>query len=172
MKTMTNKGFTLIELLAVIAIFGVISTIILSILVIGFRGGKKSDLLNTIRQNGDIAMSQMERKIRYAQSLNTPASCVSTQSDLSAIAITSLDDNVQTTYTCSGTTIASNGASLIDSTAFTVSSCSFSCSQPTVADPPTVVIQFTLSSKTTNNFIESNASIPFQTSVTMRNVNQ
>src|SRR3981081_1899914 len=71
-----QKGFTLIEMLTVISIFGVVSAIIISILFVGLRGARKSELLNIIRQNGNIAVSQVQRNVRFASTLNSPTTCV------------------------------------------------------------------------------------------------
>lgn len=166
-----HEGFTLIELLTVIGIMGTLGTIVVLILSVTLRGTRKSDLLETARQNGDVALSQMIRSIRYAQSLDNPITCVPTAS-VSAITVTSFSDKGQTTYACvngANSTISSNSASLFDTTSLNVSSCYFTCSQPTTIDPPTITIQFTLSPKTTGIFSETNFTLPFQSSVTMRN---
>ena len=95
------------------------------------------------------------------------------------IKITSFDGGI-TVFGCNGSndipsnTIASNGASMIDTTLETgvkVSSCSFTCSQDGYGFPPTIGINFTLSQNTTSSFAEKQAIIPFQTSVTIRNNN-
>ena len=161
----SQRGYTLIELLTVI---GILSVIVVSVVFISLRGSQKSDKLETVRQGGDTALSQMVRSIRYAKTLNTPASCVPAVNS-SSITITSLQDNGQTTYSCNANTISSNSASLIDTNAVSVTACSFTCSQQRVSDPPTIQIQFSLSAKNSNSFTETQATIPFQTSVTLRN---
>lgn len=164
----SQRGYTLIELLTVIGILSVIGVIVVSVVFISLRGSQKSDKLETVRQGGDTALSQMVRSIRYAKTLNTPASCVPAVNS-SSITITSLQDNGQTTYSCNANTISSNSASLIDTNAVSVTACSFTCSQQRVSDPPTIQIQFSLSAKNSNSFTETQATIPFQTSVTLRN---
>ena len=69
-------------------------------------------------------------------------------------------------------TIASNSSSLIDSSTVSVdyNSCYFTCSQNTLTEPPTIGINFQLSQVSASSFVEKNASIPFSTSVTMRNI--
>src|SRR6267154_766889 len=96
---MKSRGFTLIELLTVVGIVSIIGTIVVAILSVTLRATKKSDLLESARQNGDVALSQMVRSIRYAQSLDSPAACVPTAS-VSAVTITSFADKAQTTYVC------------------------------------------------------------------------
>ncbi|MGH7204156.1 MAG: prepilin-type N-terminal cleavage/methylation domain-containing protein [Candidatus Levyibacteriota bacterium] len=163
-----SQGFTLIELLTVLTILGVIGIIVVAIVTMTLRGSKKSDMLENARQNGDNALSQVVKGIRYADSINDPTSCVSTTT-VSSITVTSLSDNAQTTFACANNTISSNSASLIDTSTLSVTNCSFVCSQSSSAVPPTITIQYTLSPKTTNNLVENNFSVPFQSSVTMRN---
>ncbi len=167
-KLQLQKGYTLIELLTVIGILSVIGVIVVTVITISLRGSQKSDKLEIVRQGGDTALSQMVRSIRYAKTLNAPASCVPA-TNVSSITITSLQDNGQTTYSCSSGTIASNSASLLDTNAVIVNACSFTCSQQRVSDPPTIQIQFSLSAKNESSFSETKATIPFQTSVTLRN---
>ena len=163
-----SRGFTLIELLTVVTILGVIGTIVIAVITLTLRGTKKTDLLELGRQNGDTALSQIVKNIRYAQSLNDPTTCVPTTT-VSSITVTSLSDNAQTTFACRNNTIASNSAALIDTNSLTVSSCSFVCSQANAATPPTITIHYTLAPKNANSFVETNFTLPFQTSVTMRN---
>lgn len=166
------SGFTLIEVLVVLGVFVVISTVIVSILFVSLRGSKKSDVLVTTRENGYSALSKMARVIRYAKSIDLPASCVPSSGSVNSITITGSDDN-QIVFACPASSsggISSNSASLVDTSSVSVSSCSFTCSQPTSADPPTVMISFTLAAQGGNS-AESIASVPFETSVTLRNFN-
>ena len=167
-KVINQKGYTLFELLTVIGILSVVGALVVSIIFVSLRGAKKSDLIETLRQNGDTAMTQMVKQIRYAGSLTTPASCVPSTTT-SSITITSLTSNAPTTFTCSTSTISSNSASLMDTNSVSVSSCSFTCTQSTLDDPPSINIQFTLIPKTQGTLVETKATIPFQSSVTMRN---
>lgn len=168
---MKKSGFTLIELLIVIGVFSLISSILLSILFISLRGSKKSDLLLDLKQNGSTAMTQMVRSIRYAKSLDDPATCYPAITT-SSLTITSFLDNAQTTYSCPSSqspTITSNSASLIDSTSTSVINCSFICRQENAGDAPTITIKYIIKSNNPASFFETTGSIPFQTSVTMRN---
>jgi prepilin-type N-terminal cleavage/methylation domain-containing protein len=165
------RGFTLIELLTVIAILSVIGGIVVSVLTVTLRGTKKADQLEVARQNGDTALSQIVKGIRYAKSLDDPTSCVGTKT-VSSVTITSLDTNTQTVYACSVNTITSNGSPLVNTNALSVTNCSFVCSQTSLADPPNITILYTLGPKTASNFVETNFTLPFQSSVTMRNYSQ
>jgi len=171
-KLLSNKGFTLAELLLSSAIFITVSVVIVTALFIALRLSKKSDVLVVAKQNGDAAMSQMVRGIKYASSLDDPDSCVAPVIT-SQITVTSSSDNGQTTFSCptdESNMIASNGASLMDIAGVYISTCSFSCTQSSINSPPTITIAFTLGTVASGSgFIESSTTIPFETSVTMRN---
>ncbi len=161
------RGFTLVELVVIVALFAATGTVIVSIIFATLRASSKSDRLVSLKQNGNNALSQIVKQVRYAKSLDSACSAVD-----GPIAIRSLSDNSKTTFVCStGSTgtIASNGASLVDTNAVTVTQCSFTCSQASPDDPPTINFSFTLDSKNAGNLVEATGSIPFQTSVTLRN---
>jgi prepilin-type N-terminal cleavage/methylation domain-containing protein len=170
-KNKQSTGFTLLEVLISIGVFAAISSIIVTVLFISFRASKKSEVVVSLKQNGDSVLSQIVKSIRYAQSLDNPVSCT-TPVTRSSITITSILDNAQTTFSCpvgAATSISSNSAALLDSSIVAVSACSFTCSQPTINDPPTITVEFTLSARNTTNFVETTGAIPFQTAVTLRN---
>ena len=164
-----GRGYTLIELLSVIAIFAIVGAIVVSIMAFTLRGSKKSDLTESVRESGNAALSQMVRVIRYTQSIDSPVSCAPS-STTSGITFTSMA-GVQTALVCDATakTITSNGVSVLDTTSVLVQSCSFTCRQPTNDDIPSVTIQFTLKSNNTTSFFENSVTLPFQTTVTLRN---
>lgn len=166
------KGFSLAELLIVIGTFLAVGTVILTIMIVTLRVSKKSELLIVLKQNGNGAISQISKSVRYAKSLDDPTSC-NPPTNSSSITIRSILDNKETQFVCTGgasPTIASNGASLVDSNSIKVTSCYFSCTQATENDPPVVSVNFTLSSKTSSNLVENVGSVPFKTSIIMRNV--
>lgn len=167
-KSSYTKGFTLLELLTTIGILSIIGVICVSVITITFRTSKKADLINFARQNGDTAMSQIVRNIRFAGSLISPATCVPSLT-ASSVTVSSVTDHQQTTYSCTNGTISSNSASLVDSTSLQVTSCLFICSQQSSAVPPIITIQYSLSPKVSGNFAETNFILPFQSSVTVRN---
>ena len=166
-----SKGFSLIELVVSIGVFALVAGVALSILFTSLRVSRKSEGLVILKEQGDAVLSQMVRQIRFAKSLDTPASCTPAVTTTS-ITVTSLSNNAQTTFACTtgaSSSITSNSASLIDTNAVSVASCSFVCSQPTVEDPPTIRLQFTLTAKNATSLNETTGSQTFQTSVTMRN---
>ncbi len=177
----SGEGFTLIEMLAVMVVFASIGTIIISTIFISLRGSKKSDSVTSVRQNGNFALSQMVKTIRYAKTLDNPYPCVlppppTPVPSYQSITVTGYD-NSQTTFTCTtglAGTISQNNQSLLDtsSSGVSVSSCSITCSQNSESTPPTVSISFTLSPRTGAGSADASTAIPFETSVTLRNVSQ
>lgn len=181
-----NKGYTLVELLAVIIILVSVGMIITAILVTSLRGGNKSNTTNEVRQNGNYILSQMSKMIAYASSFDGVSrdgityvtNCSVTQPPLptptlapvvySYIKITSFDGG-QTVFSCTGSSIASNGAALTNSSNLNVSSCSFYCNQSNVLASPTINISFILSKSNSGFFVENQTTIPFETSITPRN---
>lgn len=163
-----QRGYTLLELLTVVGLLSVIGVIVLSVIFISIRGTQKSDTSEVVRQNGEVALSQIVKNIRYARSLDAPVSCIPATT-VSSITVTSLQDGGRTTYACSNNTISSNSASLLNTNAVVTTDCSFVCVQSSESNAPTITIQYTLSAKGANNFTETRATIPFQTSVIMRN---
>lgn len=201
-----QAGYTLVELLAVIVIMVVVGSIVATIIVNSLRGTSKTNVLNSVRQNGNYTILQMSKMIAYAQYFNgvstdgttyttnctglsaTPSPSPSpsstplptptpTPTPYKSIKITSFDGGI-TVFSCNGSadtppnTIASNSASLIDTSAVSLvaNSCYFTCTQNGFGLPPTIGINFTLSQAKTSGFAEQNASIPFVTSITMRNI--
>lgn len=170
-----ESGFTLIEVLVVIGIFVLISTVIVSIFFVVLRGTKNSDSIILVKQNGEYAMSQMIRMIRFAKSLDSPTVCDGNV--LTSITISTFDSN-QTTFSCpvdalpTPNFIASNSA---NSTRLTniqdvgVSSCSFVCTE-SGGSAPLINIKFSLTKVNSSGLPEGNVTIPFQSSVVMRNL--
>lgn len=171
-----DSGYTLIEILAVIVVFGIVGTIVFGILTTTLQTSNKSEGVTTVQQNGNYVLSLMSRMIRYSKRITMPTSCYSGPTPTpvadTAMTIENLDGNT-TTFSCDGLpsgTIASNGASLLDTQSVAVTKCSFSCSQTTPYDVPSVTIDFTLNKRNSNNLVENNSPIQFQTTVTLRNL--
>lgn len=173
--SINSRGFTLVELLAVIVVLVTVGGIIFGVLFAALRGSNKATILSDVQDNGDYTLVEMTRMIRFAQAVVDPASCVlgptPTPTQITSITIRNSDQS-QITYSCttgSGGTIASNGASLLDTNSVEVSSCSFTCSQNSLYEAPTIGISFTLNKKNAVNLVDSNSPVTFQTTVTLRN---
>lgn len=176
----TSCGFTLIELLVVIGAFAIISTIILGVIVTVLRSTQNSDSLINVRQNGEYAMTQMISKLRFAQNLNYPSvfggtapACTAAGINVPKVIITDVNQN-QITINCpskytSPNYIDINGTQLTNSANVLVKSCSLSCTQSS-AGTPTIGISFTLQKINSSGLPEGNVKIPFESSVTLRNI--
>lgn len=183
-----QKGYTVIELLAVLVVMVSVGVIITSVLFTSLRGTGKSNIVNEVRQNGNYAISQMSRMIEFSQifggvstdGTTYTANCVAIVPpsptptappvQYSHIKVTSFD-NREIVFSCSGNplTVASNGAALIDTNRVEVTSCYFSCTQNSINDAPVIKINFTVSDRNAT-FVENQANIPFETSVSMKNL--
>lgn len=179
MSNVKDGGFTLIEILAVIFVLSTIGVLVAAIITSSLRGTNKTNTITAVRQNGFFAIAQMTKMIQNARKLDNPYPCVppptpTPQPSHQSITIASADGG-QTTLTCnygSPSTIASNSGSLLDTNAVKLDLCTFTCSQTSLSDPPIIGISFTLTQKREDSFFEQSASIPFQTSVVMRNVSR
>ena len=182
-----QEGFTLIELLVSLGVLISVGVVTVGILTSALRGSNKASAVNNIRQNGSYAIIQMSRAVQYANTFNGvsvdgtagsfttscagPASLPLTPTPIPTqykyVKITSFDGG-QTVFSCSTSTIASNSASLLDTSSVALDSCSFTCKQEG-KDFPIIEINFTLSQKGSGNFAENKITVPFGTSITIRN---
>ena len=174
-KKSIQKGFTLVELLAVMVVLIAVGGIIFVVLFASLRGSNRAALLTDVQDNGDYTLTQIARTIRFAQAVESPSSCVlgPTPTPVATSSVTIRNhDQSEITYSCTtgtGGTIASNGASLLDTQRVEVESCSFTCSQNSIYESPTIGISFTLNKKDSNNLVDNNAPVTFQTTITLRN---
>lgn len=173
-----NNGFTLIEVLISISIIIVVGVIVGSIIISTLRGSTKATVLSDVKQNGNYAITEMSRVIRSATNINNPVlPCGNPSSAAQTITVTQLDTS-QVTFDCSsGNTIteSQNGGTPVallnaSTTKLVPNSCKIICSQQTAADIPSVQIQFSLTQSTTANFAEQSATVPFQTTILLRNI--
>jgi len=164
---MKKNGFTLIEIMIVVVILGIIVVIGSGAFFSILRGSTKTKTLQMVKQNGDYAISVMERMIRNARILIYPT----TDSTVASITIENPDGG-ETVFSCESdrATISSNGASLL-SNEVKVSDCNIfevTVGQPEVK-PATVKINFNLTQVEITNRPEEQAEVNFQTTVTLRN---
>jgi putative endonuclease len=190
-----SAGFTLIELLTSIVVLVAIGSIIAGLISFSLRGSNKTNTMESIRQAGNYALSQMSKDITYAQPFdgrNTgfngtiingettySTSCPISHS-LNVITVRSSSGNdIVTQYSCNSpaltVTTTRNGVtsaptSLINNTvSVNLTNCSFTCTQDSTG-VPIIGISFSLEPFAQNGLVEnSNSAIVFKTSVTMRN---
>lgn len=181
-KIYHDKGYTLVELLAVMVVLMTVGTIIAGILISSLRGTSKTNTLTNVRQNGYYALDQMTKMLHDARQLESPYPCIVPPQPtpiptITAVTIVSFDGG-STTLSCDGTTISSNSASLLDPTSVSLTSCYFTCRQGSASDFPSISINFSLTEYRPTGavlFNEKTASasaIPFQTSVSLRNLSR
>lgn len=155
-------GFTLIEILVVVGILGIIAVVGSNMFFSILRGSTKTKILQLVKQNGDYAISVMGRMIRNAKSVSGGGGSVTIINP----------DEMSTTFSCSDNTIASNSASLISSEV-EVANCSNVFTMLDIGEagvrPAVVKINFSLSQAGTPARPEEQASIDFQTTVSLRN---
>lgn len=160
------KGFTLIELLVSMTIMMIVGMMIIIVFFSALRGANKSQVLISVRQNGNFALSQMSREIRQAEQ----ASCPSPD----RVQITSAEDQSIATYQCTGDNISSGSALLLDGTQVKPVSCSFTCGVRPPLNIPFVTINFSLTYAGNATLQEKQLTNPitFTTTVLLRNTPQ
>ena len=174
----------MIELLAVMIVMVTVGLIVATILVSALRGNNKTNVISDIRQNGNYAIVQIGRMIEFAQrfggvstnGVSYTTNCVGQSGVQYKYVKIIAFDNGETVLSCNPPSnplaIASRSASLIDTNRVSLSFCHFTCSQNTFSEAPVIGVSFTLSQKNVSGFFENRASIPFETSVIMRNINK
>lgn len=116
----SKTGFTLIELLVVIGVIAAIGVITSSTIQISLRGAGKVNTIASAKQNGNYAIGEMAKMLRYVKSLDrlsgqpisstnncvvgTPVAPTPTQTPIqySSVSVT-LFDGTKTTVACDGT---------------------------------------------------------------------
>ena len=190
-----SQGFTLVELLVAVSIIVSVATIVVGTITSAFRGTNKTNTINKVRENGNYAISQMTKMIKFAKSFDgarvnalsiwtcdiVPLPPIPVQ--YKEVQITSFDGGV-TIFSCNDSadipaeTIASRSASSNESLLDTVSValptpiptfCFFTCTKERITDSPQVGINFTLNSNSISGIVERQASIPFSISIKVRN---
>jgi len=162
MEIKKQKGFTIIEIVVVIGILGIIAVIGTNMFFTVMRSSTKSKNLMTVKQNGEYALSVMERMIRNSSVVDI---C---ESGMTKIKI--MDSNKEETeFAFIDNYIASN-SSRMTSDQVKVTSGTFDCSSVGDFNPKTIVINFTLDQNVSlAPRVEEEASINFKTTIETRN---
>ena len=99
---MIKKGFTLVELLVVIAILAIAVTFILTIFTSSLRGSNKSQIVSTIKQNGQSVLETMDKTIRNSDNIVCPP--------LSGSTLVIVKDGIYTRYRFIAPSALDNGS--------------------------------------------------------------
>jgi type II secretory pathway pseudopilin PulG len=169
-----SKGFSLIELMVGIAIIITSTTIVLSIIVSSFRISNKNNSADTVRQNGNYAISKISRTVQFAESfvatsVNGSTFTPACTDGVSYRAIRLMYQDVSTTVTCSNDFIRVNGNPITANNIDVVNNtCIITCERD-LDSTPVVGIEFSLQRGGSNTSGEQTSRIDFSTKVKMRN---
>lgn len=64
-----KNGFTLVEMLVVMSVLSIVSVFILNIFTRSLRGSNKSQIIGTIKQNGQSVLDAMDKTVRNADNI-------------------------------------------------------------------------------------------------------
>jgi len=191
---MKNRtGHALMEFLMATAVVAAIGMVVVAILSSTLRGTKKTDIISSIRINGNQAIVQMTRLTKFAKEFEGVSkdgspnsyslSCVVEKVMVPTPTPTPIlykylkfiaEDGGEIIFSCDegNKTIASNSASLIDTNVVEVlpNKCWFTCIQNRVSNTPIVRVYFELKQAGTATFAESQFFIPFETSFLLKNL--
>lgn len=152
----SHSGFTLVEIMVVVVVLFTVGVTASQLFFSILKGGSKSTILGAVKQNGDYALSVMERMIRNSTAI--------TSCDVTSLTIQNQDGGT-TTFTCSGTQISSNSASLTSNNVAVSCASLFNCQLP----QRKITIIFDVSESVAAPKVEETARMNFQTTVTLRN---
>lgn len=153
-----NSGMTLIEILVALSLFVVIATLVNQAFFATLRGSSKSKITTKLKQEGNYAVSVMERSLHSASSF---VNCTSQS-------VTYMNERgVQSVFSCSNGIINKDGSAL---TATDVNiSCNISC--PVEGGMPTVILDLSLSpaGSVVGLRAEETANVDIKTRIRFRN---
>ncbi len=160
-----KNGFTLIEVMIFITILVVILSISFSFMLITFKGSSKATALKKVKQNGDFALSNIERFVISAKKvqwdIDNPTSMEVT-----------LPDGSQTTFACDPDShrISSSSASIyyLTDEDVSVTGCSF-VGTTNPGTPAVVDINFSVSYGEPDALSSEKASLDFNSKVIVKN---
>ena len=158
MKNKNIFGFTMIEMLVFLSILIIILSVSFSLLLTTLNNSAKAEALKEVWQNGDFAISSMERYIVSSKSTE----CLSEQSLL----VTKLDGGT-INFSCQNEAISSDSAFLTNDQVF-VSGCLFECTQEEGL-AGMVNISFIVTTGEEDLRSSEKASLPFETKIIVRN---
>jgi len=189
-KTLGSRGYTLVEVLVAVIVVIAIGVIIVSILSSTLRVTRKTNVVSSIRTSGNQAITQMAKLMKFAKkfegvSTNDITYVLDCTHDVVAPTPTPTpvpykylkfkgEDDSEIKFWCDDTndTIILNTVSLLDIDTVKVANdkCSFTCSQDRLSTNQVITVYFQLRQAEDSTFAESQFSIPFETSVVLKNL--
>jgi prepilin-type N-terminal cleavage/methylation domain-containing protein len=146
--THSTKGFTLLELLIVVSLVVILMLSATSLFLTFLIGNSKSNAIQTVKNEGTYALSQMEFLIRNAINIAPNSSDVSCGEDMNEFVIVSIDGNSTTFFAEEDNgvdKIASNsGVYLTSDEVELVAGPEFDCAQASGSNQSYVNVSFTL----------------------------
>lgn len=165
-RSSNSYGFTLIELLVVVAILATVGVVATNMFFQILKGASKAEIEKMVKQEGEYAISVMERMIRNAKSVKSDCDA----SFHHVILMKNQDEGI-TAFECitGDAYVASNSARLTSDKVAISSDCNqfVRCTQ-TGSSPPVVEIDFDLSQRDSSPRPEEQATVKFQTTVSLR----
>ena len=157
-----KQGFTLIELLVVIGLTAVVGTMVVNLFLINLRASTKTKMLTAVKQNGDFAVSAMERIIRNSQEIDCPGG--------NSVWVKGVDDGETTFKLSDDDKRVASGSAYLTGSDFEVKDNTWSVNCQEALGKPTVVeINFTLKQAGVVSGKEFAVEIPFSLKVSTRN---
>ena len=161
-----NGGFTLVEIVVSVAILAIVATLLAQVLFSTTHVNKKTELVASIKQNGDFALDVIARMVRSASSIQTTCDVgVAT-----SVQIIGADGNV-TTIMCDSGRIASVSAHPAYLTSDTVlcSALTFSCPPADGSVQKDLTVSFTLGQVGVTETAYESGNGTFGTTISLRN---
>lgn len=166
-QVQSSNGFSLIEILVVLSIFVVIAVIANQVFFSTLRGGSKSEATTLVKQEGNYALSVIERGLQSAQSVTS----VCNDPGVSLSSIGYLDSTgASASFSCQTGYVASGSANLrltTDKVTLVANSCKFYCFKE--GGVATVSAQFTLKRAGTGLSPREQTQLEFKTRILLRN---
>ncbi|OGG25178.1 hypothetical protein A3E42_01290 [Candidatus Gottesmanbacteria bacterium RIFCSPHIGHO2_12_FULL_40_13] len=169
-----NKGYSLIELLVVITLISVLGTLTAETFLLGIRAQAKSEVMKEVKQNADYVGQVIDNMVRNSIDIEE-AQC---NSDTGQTLTIQNPDGNYTTFDCTGSVMSSISGIFpvptvslnLSSTRVAIEECNFRIICPTPPlNPKYVFLNFKVSQTGSSLPKEQQASIEYQTTVSLRN---